>query len=170
MLSELQLKSIIESGIIERIKTVDDLKFVFGISKEEWDKIQTFAQSSTDSAPEGTWDSDYQLNYINSEGEEDFVILLCNFNILEKDSEGYEDEVDNYNINNVTISIDEFELLELEDVMDLSEASQRYNININTLKSACQKGLNGLIEGIDYKKSGRVWLITKDAIKKFEHE
>lgn len=170
MLTELQLKSIIESGIIERIKNTDDLKFVFGILKGEWDKMQTFAQSSTDSAPEGTWDSDYQLNYINSEGEEDFVTLLCNFNILEKDPEGYEDEVDNYNINNVTISIDGFELLELEDVMDLSEASQRYNININTLKSACQKGLNGLIEGIGYKKSGRVWLITKDAIKKFEHE
>lgn len=170
MLTELQLKSIVESGIIERIKTVDDLKFVFGISKEEWDKMQTFAQSSTDSTPEGTWDSDYQLNYINSEGEEDFINLSCNFNILEKDPEGYEDKVDDYNINNVTISIDGFELLEMEDVMDLSEASQRYNININTLKSACQKGLNGLIEGIDYKKSGRVWLITKDAIKKFEHE
>jgi len=60
--------------------------------------------------------------------------------------------------------------MQLKDVMDLSEASEKYNININTLKSACQKGLNGLVEGIDYKKSGRVWLITRDAIKKFEHE
>lgn len=170
MLTELQLKSIIKGGIIERIKTVDDLKFVFGILEEEWDKMQTFAQSSTDSAPEGTWDSDYQLIYVNKEGEEDFINLSCNFNILKKDTEGYEDEVDNYNINNVTISIDEFELLEIDDMMDLSEASERYDVNINTLKSACQKGLNGLVEGIDYKKAGRVWLITRDAVKKFQHE
>ncbi|WP_049043226.1 helix-turn-helix domain-containing protein [Clostridium sporogenes] len=170
MLTELQLKSIIESGIIERIKTVDDLKFIFGISKEEWDKMETFAQSSTDSAPEGTWDSDYQLIYINKEGEEDFLNLSCNFNILEKDLEGYEDKVDDYNINNVKVFIDEFELLELEDTMDLSEASEKYGININTLKSACQQGLNGLVEGIDYKKAGRVWLITRDAVKKFKHE
>ncbi|MCR1871523.1 helix-turn-helix domain-containing protein [Longicatena caecimuris] len=166
MLSEKELKNIIKSGIIERIKNTDDLKFAFGITEKEWDKMQTFAQSSTDLASEGTCDVDYQLNYINSDDEEDFVILSCNFNILEKDPEGYEDEIDDYNINNVTISIDEFELLELEDVLDLSEASQKYGININTLKSACQKGLNGLIEGIDYKKSGRVWLITKNAIKK----
>lgn len=60
--------------------------------------------------------------------------------------------------------------LKFDDVMDLSEASKKYNININTLKSACQQGLNGLIEDVDYKKSGRVWIITKDALKKFQHE
>lgn len=56
--------------------------------------------------------------------------------------------------------------MELKDIMDLSEASKKYNIDINTLKWACQHGSNGLEEGVDYKKSGRVWLITRQAIEK----
>ncbi|RXI70485.1 helix-turn-helix domain-containing protein [Clostridium tetani] len=56
--------------------------------------------------------------------------------------------------------------MEITDVMDLAEASERYEININTLKTACQKGSKGLIKDIDYRKSGRVWLITKQAIER----
>lgn len=55
--------------------------------------------------------------------------------------------------------------MKLEDVLDLSEASKKYNLNVNTLKTICQKGLHGLEEGLDYKKAGRVWLITRKAIE-----
>lgn len=56
--------------------------------------------------------------------------------------------------------------MDLKDIMDLSEASKKYNLNINTLKTICQRGMHNLEEGKDYKKSGRVWLITKKAIEK----
>ncbi|WP_039232088.1 helix-turn-helix domain-containing protein [Clostridium novyi] len=56
--------------------------------------------------------------------------------------------------------------MKLADVMDLKEASEKYNLNINTLKSICQKELHGLKSGVDYRKTGRVWIITKDAIEK----
>ena len=55
--------------------------------------------------------------------------------------------------------------MQLKDVMDLKEASEKYNLNINTLKTICQKGSYNLEEGTDYKKSGRVWLITTKAIE-----
>lgn len=58
----------------------------------------------------------------------------------------------------------------IDDVMDLSEASDKYDININTLKSICQNESYNLKKGIDYKKSGRVWLITKDAILKIKSQ
>ena len=56
--------------------------------------------------------------------------------------------------------------MKLTDVMDSKEASEKYNININTLKSICQNGSYNLKDEIDYRKTGRVWLITKDAMKK----
>ncbi|WP_096636391.1 helix-turn-helix domain-containing protein [Clostridium cochlearium] len=55
--------------------------------------------------------------------------------------------------------------MKLEDIMDLKEASEKYNLNINTLKTICQKGLHNLSEDVDYKKTGRVWLITRKAIE-----
>ena len=55
--------------------------------------------------------------------------------------------------------------MQLKDIMDLKEASEKYNLNINTLKTICQKGLHNLSEGVDYKKAGRVWLITRKAIE-----
>lgn len=55
--------------------------------------------------------------------------------------------------------------MDLKDIMDLSEASKKYNLNINTLKTICQRGMHNLEKGTDYKKSGRVWLITKKAIE-----
>lgn len=56
--------------------------------------------------------------------------------------------------------------MKLADVMDLKEASEKYNLNINTLKSICQKELHGLKKDVDFKKTGRVWIITKYAIEK----
>lgn len=56
--------------------------------------------------------------------------------------------------------------MKLTDVMDLSEASKEYGIDINTLKWACQHGSNGLEKDVDYKKSGRVWLITRQAVER----
>ncbi|KLU74186.1 hypothetical protein ADU80_05010 [Clostridium botulinum] len=54
----------------------------------------------------------------------------------------------------------------IKNIMDLKEASIEYNLNMSTLKSICQKGWHGLIEGEDYRKAGRVWLITREAIEK----
>lgn len=53
----------------------------------------------------------------------------------------------------------------LNDVMDLREASKKSKISINTLKSICQNKSYDLLEGKDFKRSGRVWLITKDALE-----
>ncbi|MCD3319518.1 hypothetical protein G8V07_11550 [Clostridium botulinum D/C] len=56
--------------------------------------------------------------------------------------------------------------MDINDIMDLKEASIKYNLNINTLKATCQNGRHGLVEGKDYRKTGRVWLITKEALEK----
>lgn len=53
----------------------------------------------------------------------------------------------------------------LNNVMDLREASKKSKISINTLKSICQNESYDLIRGKDFKRSGRVWLITKDALE-----
>ncbi|EDS76588.1 conserved hypothetical protein [Clostridium botulinum C str. Eklund] len=55
---------------------------------------------------------------------------------------------------------------DINDIMDTKEASEKFDININTLKTICQRGMHGLIEGEDYRKTGRVWLITIDGMKK----
>lgn len=55
--------------------------------------------------------------------------------------------------------------MKISDVMDLKEASEKYNINIWTLKSICQKGSHDLILEKDYRKSGRSWLITKETME-----
>ncbi|WP_085829068.1 helix-turn-helix domain-containing protein [Clostridium massiliodielmoense] len=56
--------------------------------------------------------------------------------------------------------------MKLTDVMNLKEASEKYNINMNTLKTICQRSKYDLVEEVDFRKSGKVWLITKDAMKK----
>ncbi|AEB77205.1 helix-turn-helix domain-containing protein [Clostridium botulinum] len=54
----------------------------------------------------------------------------------------------------------------IDEIMDLKEVADKYNLNLNTLRSICNNASHGLIQGVDYRRAGRVWLITKDAVKK----
>lgn len=70
----------------------------------------------------------------------------------------------------ININIEGVINLDLKNVMDLKEASEKYNININTLKTICQRNKYNLIEDVDFKKTGRVWLITKAGVEKILEE
>lgn len=50
----------------------------------------------------------------------------------------------------------------LKEVMTFAEASEMWGLGESTLRSTVKT--DKLIENIDYKKSGKVWLITKDAM------
>lgn len=52
----------------------------------------------------------------------------------------------------------------LNDVMTFSEASEKWGLGESTLRSVIRT--NKLIEGVDYRKSGKVWLITKEAMQR----
>lgn len=50
----------------------------------------------------------------------------------------------------------------LDEVMAFSEASEIWGLGESTLRSTVRT--DKLQEGIDYRKSGKVWLIAKDAM------
>lgn len=50
----------------------------------------------------------------------------------------------------------------LDEVMAFSEASEIWGLGESTLRSTVRT--DKLIEGVDHRKSGKVWLITKDAM------
>lgn len=52
----------------------------------------------------------------------------------------------------------------LDEVMAFSEASEIWGLGESTLRTAVRT--DKLIEGVDYRKSGKVWLITKEAMKR----
>lgn len=61
----------------------------------------------------------------------------------------------------------------LDEVFTMSEAAERYGINLDTLKSRLKPSLVGSSrleewqkQGI-IRKSGKTWLLTEDFIKKF---
>lgn len=56
----------------------------------------------------------------------------------------------------------------LNDVMTFSEASEKWGLGESTLRSVIRT--NKLTEGIDYRKSGKVWLITKEAMQRLYGE
>ena len=51
----------------------------------------------------------------------------------------------------------------LDEVMTISEASERYGVPVTTIKSACagQKGNPSAFTEYECRKSGKTWLITK---------
>lgn len=49
-------------------------------------------------------------------------------------------------------------------VMTLSEASKRWGLNDSTLRKLVKT--DKLIENIDYRKSGNVWLISENSMRK----
>ena len=56
----------------------------------------------------------------------------------------------------------------INEVMTFSEASEKWGISISTLRMMART--NRAIEGVDIRKSGKVWLITIDAMKRLYGE
>lgn len=56
----------------------------------------------------------------------------------------------------------------INEVMTFSEAAERWNISMSTLRMMART--NRAIEGVDIRKSGKVWLITIDAMKRLYGE
>lgn len=52
----------------------------------------------------------------------------------------------------------------LAEVLTFSEAAEQWNIDASTLRHRVSS--EKLIDGIDFKKSGKVWLITKNAMER----
>ncbi|WP_252217361.1 helix-turn-helix domain-containing protein [Clostridium sp. VAP41] len=52
----------------------------------------------------------------------------------------------------------------LDEVMTFAEASEKWGLGESTLRSTIRT--DRLVEGVDYKKSGKVWLITKEAMER----
>ena len=57
----------------------------------------------------------------------------------------------------------DIERLENREIMTFAEASERWGLSDSTLRMAIKRGT--LKEGKDYRKSGKVWLITKEAMQ-----
>jgi hypothetical protein len=49
-------------------------------------------------------------------------------------------------------------------VLTFAEASEKWNLNDSTLRKAVKT--DRLIEGLDYRKSGKVWLIRVETMEK----
>jgi len=56
----------------------------------------------------------------------------------------------------------------LQDVLTASEAAQIYGLDESTLRRACtgQKGYPPRFNEGEYRKAGRVWLITREAMER----
>ena len=58
--------------------------------------------------------------------------------------------------------------MELSDVLTASEAANLYGLDSSTLSRACtgQKGYPPLFKEGEFRKAGRIWLITRDAMER----
>lgn len=60
----------------------------------------------------------------------------------------------------------------IDEVMTTSEAAERWGLSIETIKNSCQ-GQKGLpprfIEG-EFRKSGRLWLVTRTGMERLYGE
>lgn len=61
MLKEMKLREVMESGKLESVATVKEVKEILNISDSEFKTMWKYAYSSKDSAPEGTTDIDLDL-------------------------------------------------------------------------------------------------------------
>ncbi|MGL4452190.1 MAG: helix-turn-helix domain-containing protein [Sarcina sp.] len=57
--------------------------------------------------------------------------------------------------------------MKLTEVYTLTEIEERFGIKSATLKTYLNRGAKEWAKDIDYKKSGRVWLITQKAVEKY---
>lgn len=58
--------------------------------------------------------------------------------------------------------------MEISDVLTVSEAANLYQLNESTLTRACtrQKGYPPRFKEGEFRKSGKIWLITRDAMER----
>ena len=57
---------------------------------------------------------------------------------------------------------------DINNIMTFSEAAERWNISISTLRMMART--NRAINGVDIRKSGKVWLITKECMERLYGE
>ena len=103
----------------------------------------------------------------------DSVIFFVGFNsfeIYKEDIFFFFDKItndlnikENFKINEEDTVLSIYEPIIDEKVMTFSEACERWGLSESTLRMAVKRGT--LEEGKDYRKSGKVWLITKEAMK-----
>lgn len=61
--------------------------------------------------------------------------------------------------------------MDINDIMTFAEACESWGLGASTLRTRILNGaFKDLSEGIDYRKSGKVWLITKSAMIKLYGE
>lgn len=58
--------------------------------------------------------------------------------------------------------------MNIDDVYSTSEAAKIWGVSTQTVKTAClgQKGLPPRFEKGEYRKSGRVWLVTRSGMER----
>ena len=56
----------------------------------------------------------------------------------------------------------------INEIMTFAEAAERWNISISTLRMMART--NRAINGVDIRKSGKVWLITKECMERLYGE
>ena len=54
--------------------------------------------------------------------------------------------------------------MRLTEVFTLAEIEKVYGIKTERIKAFLNRGAKGWTENVDYKKSGRVWLVTRKAL------
>ena len=79
-----------------------------------------------------------------------------------------EDDAIIYNPSDGIISEPKKVILEINEVMTFAEATQRWGLADSTLRKLATT--NKLLEGLDFRKSGKVWLITKEAMERIYGE
>lgn len=60
--------------------------------------------------------------------------------------------------------------MELNDVMTLQEASKRWNITADALKQNCRGRVKNGFKSGEYRKSGKNWLVTRQAMERLYGE
>ena len=56
--------------------------------------------------------------------------------------------------------------MSITDVLTIKEATEIYKIKIDRIRLFLNRGAKGLVENVDYRKSGSTWLITREALEK----
>ena len=60
--------------------------------------------------------------------------------------------------------------MKLEDVMTTQEAAERWNVTADSLKQNCRGRVkNGFLEG-EFRKSGKMWLVTRQGMERLYGE
>lgn len=102
MLKEMKLREVIESGKLENVTTIKEVKEVLNISDSEFKTMWKYAYSSKDSAPAGTTDIDLDLEYETDDQEfpeaEGKVLINVSDNAMKDDV-----DIEEWKVNSVQI-------------------------------------------------------------------